>query len=235
MKVCPPGMICFESMSMGLIFVIVLFAFLIFHQQRQINEIRNSEMEIYKSDSNMNNSNTTSILGYEAPSLSLMSYFNNPSNMSACNDTLFNAYAGPFKSDSIRVRPPCGGGIGGVGGPPNLDIRGTFPVGGVPINVKTQGGDSDFRQIGILTSNRNDNMILPLLGRPMIQHRDTWQYYALSERNIKLPVMIHGKNCTNEYGCTSINDQDIVQVQGMKDNFTVTLYENNTMTYIPYL
>ena len=78
-------------------------------------------------------------------------------------------------------------------------------------------------------------MILPLLGRPMIQHRDTWQYYALSERNIKLAVMNNNKNCTNEYGCMSLNDKDIVQVQGIKDNFTVSLYENNTMTYIPYL
>ena len=125
MKVCPQGMICFESMSMGLIFIIILFSVLIIYQQGQINNMKNSELEIYKSSNNQSNENSNlGVFGYEAPSLSLLGNFNLPSNLSGhCNDTLFNAYAGPFKSDSIQVRPPCDR--------PSIDIRGR-----VPINVK---------------------------------------------------------------------------------------------------
>ena len=47
---------------------------------------------------------------------------------------------------------------------------------GLPINIKTQSIDSDFRQIGILTSNNQSSLILPLLGRPLITHRDMWLY-----------------------------------------------------------
>lgn len=137
-----------------------------------------------------------------------------------CGDTLFDAYSGPFKTESLRLRPSCKSGS----------------VMGLPINIKTQSIDSDFRQIGILTSNNQNSLILPLLGRPLITHRDMWQYYALSERNIKLPVInANNKNCTNEYGCNSLYDGDIVTVNGYPDTFNVSLYQNNENTYIPYL
>lgn len=218
MKTCPPGTICFESFSFVLIFIIIAMLCWFFYQQSQINTLKRQEFEIVYSGRDNTPQNTSN------------SFFNGfPFNASSlsfgmCNDTLFNAYSGPFKTDSINVRPPCNQPIG-------HDIRG-----GVPINVKTQGGgDSDFRQIGILVSTKNDSMILPLLARPLITNRDTWQYYTLSERNIKLPVFVNGRNCTGEYGCSEIMDKDIVQVSGYKDNFNVSIYQNNTMTYIPYL
>ena len=216
MKTCPPGTICFESFSLYLILIIIAMLCWFFYQQSQINSLKKQEYEIVYSGKDDSTHTTNSMFnGFPFNSSSL--------SFGSCNDTLFNAYSGPFKTDSINVRPPCNQPIG-------HDIRG-----GIPINVKTQGGDSDFRQIGILVSTKNDSMILPLLARPLITNRDTWQYYTLSERNIKLPVFVNGRNCTGEYGCSEIMDKDIVQVSGYKDNFTVSVYQNNTMTYIPYL
>ena len=106
---------------------------------------------------------------------------------------------------------------------------------GLPVNIKTQSIDADFRQIGLLTSKKTEALILPLLGRPLITHRDTWQYYALSERNLKLPVIYNNKNCTNRFGCSSLSDGDNVRVNGYSDDFTVSLYENDTLNYIPVI
>ena len=52
---------------------------------------------------------------------------------------------------------------------------------------------------------------------------------------IKLPVSFQGKSCTNEYGCNSLNNGDTIYVEGYQDVFRATMYENNTMQYIPFL
>ena len=149
-------------------------------------------------------------LNFELPNITLAN--------NKCNDTLFDAYAGPYKNDQVKVRSGC-----------------NEPYLGLPVNIKTQSVDSDFRQIGLLTSLKTDALILPLLGRPLITHRDTWQYYALSERNLKLPVISENKNCTNRFGCNSLSDGSIVRVNGYSDDFKVSMYENNTLEYIPVI
>ena len=57
----------------------------------------------------------------------------------------------------------------------------------------------------------------------------------ISERNLKLPVIFNNKNCTNRFGCNSLSDGDTVRVNGYSDDFTVTLYENDTLNYIPVI
>ena len=108
------------------------------------------------------------------------------------------------------------------------------------INVPTRGEPPSYQQVGILTQNKsgtNDNLILPLMGRRLMMGRDKWQYYAMSDRNnnIKLPISQNGKSCTNEYGCNSLCNGDIVFVEGYNDAFKVTIYENNIPRYIPYI
>lgn len=105
---------------------------------------------------------------------------------------------------------------------------------GVPINVRTQGTPSEYRQVGILT--RGDT-ILPLMGRPLLANRDTWNFYTMNDKNtmIKLPVVSRGKSCTREHGCDNIYDGDTVYVEGYNDTFNVTMYDNDTLRYIPYL
>lgn len=108
---------------------------------------------------------------------------------------------------------------------------------GVAINVPTQGRVQEYRQIGILTRNNHKDTILPLFGRPLYTNRDKWQYYTMNDKSnaIKLPISINGKSCTSEYGCNSLYSGDNVYVEGYNDLFDVTIYDNNTIQYIPVL
>ena len=117
---------------------------------------------------------------------------------------------------------------------------------GWPINMKTRGYAPEFSQLGILTHERSkdtndslhDNMILPLFGRRVMNGRDKYQYYTLSNTgsvNTKLPVLLRGRNCINEYGCDEITNGDTVYVQGYNNHFKATIYENSLFSYIPFL
>jgi hypothetical protein len=136
------------------------------------------------------------------------------------NDILFNPYVPPLKDDRYLVT--------------SSDIRGT-----VPINVRTQGVDTDYRQLGILTPvNKSGKKarILPLIGRPLIINRYKWQYYTMeTENNFKLPITHHGKSCTNEHGCDELYDNDVIDVEGYNEKFKVSLYDNNTIKYLPFI
>jgi hypothetical protein len=84
-------------------------------------------------------------------------------------DVLLNPYAPPVRDERFITN----------------DIRG-----GVPINISTQGVDTNYRQVGLLKRINGPEMLLPLMGRPLFVSRDKWQYYTMSDKNnaIKLPV-----------------------------------------------
>jgi hypothetical protein len=114
-----------------------------------------------------------------------------------------------------------------------------FPMMRSPINIETRGLSTGYQQVGILTrsSSRDDNMILPLMGRRNMAGRDKWQYYTISNGgnlNTKLPISVKGKSCTSEYGCDEVYNGDTVYVEGYKDIFVATVYENNLFRYLPY-
>ena len=75
------------------------------------------------------------------------------------------------------------------------------------------------------------------MGRPLFTNRDKWNFYTMTDKNnmIKLPITHKGRSCTNEYGCDNMYNGDTVYVEGYNDAFNVTMYDNNTMRYIPYL
>ena len=134
------------------------------------------------------------------------------------SDVFLNPYQAPLKNDNIF--------------PTTGDPR------GIPINIPTQAVDSTYRQVGILTRvSSSTEMILPLMGRPLMTNRDKWNYYTMTDKSamIKLPITSKGKSCTNEYGCDSLYNGDTVYVEGYGDAFRVTMYDNQVMRYIPYL
>jgi len=108
---------------------------------------------------------------------------------------------------------------------------------GIPINIRTRGFDSSYRQVGILTRTNGNETILPLMGRPLDNARGKWQFYTMSDKHmsVKLPVSKNGRSCTGEYGCNDLYNGDNVYVEGYNDAFKVTIYENNTPAYIPYV
>ena len=132
------------------------------------------------------------------------------------NDVLLNPYEAPLKDDRVfNARDPRG----------------------IPINIPTQSVDTNYRQVGILTRENGGEMILPLMGRPLMTNRDKWNFYTMSDKNnmVKLPISSKGRSCTNEYGCDNLYGGDTVFVEGYNDAFKVTMYDNQVMRYIPYL
>ena len=113
----------------------------------------------------------------------------------------------------------------------------------VPINVSTNIGatpsNTEYRQMGILTplNGTNKDNILPLMGRPLFTNRSKWQYYTISNQhnNVKLPISFKGRSALNDYGVDQIFARDTVYVEGYNEPFKVTMYENDTIKYLPYL
>ena len=132
------------------------------------------------------------------------------------SDPLLNPYAPPL-SDERYIRTP----------------------GLVPINVSTNVGavDTNYRQMGILTATNSKGKILPLMGRPVFTNRDKWQYYTMSDQNnsVKLPISRNGRSCTNEYGCDRLFNGDTVYVEGLNEAHRITIYDNDTIKYLPFL
>ena len=205
MKTCPPGVICIENTTIFFMFIIIfILAYFV----------------LFKNDRSQSNSTKMPLSNVSSRSLFDMP-IELPMNLGQSlsvrrsphlatsdvrGDVLLNPYAPPVKNDMYMM----------------------------PINVRTQGFDSSYRQVGILTSGSNKQVILPLMGRPLISGRDMWQYYTMSEvNNIKLPISRGKRSCTNEYGCDKLYDGDNVFVQGYNEVFNVTVYDNDVMRYLP--
>ena len=132
------------------------------------------------------------------------------------NDVLLNPYEAPLKDDRVfNTRDPRG----------------------IPINIPTQSVDTNYRQVGILTRENGGEMILPLMGRPLMTNRDKWNFYTMSDKNnmVKLPIKFNGRNCTSDLGCNDLYTGDVVKVEGYNDDFKVTTYENDMPKYIPFI
>jgi len=204
-KKCIPGLICIENMTLFLLFIILILVVYFYYNFNKTQYNRNTIPE------------STKIIVVNPPPVT------NP-NLGAVATRLdpFNdPYAPPLKSDGIYYPRTFG------------DMR------GVPINIESRGLNTGYQQVGILNRlNGSTDMILPLMGRRSMAGRDKWQYYTISNTgnlNTKLPVSVNGKSCTSEYGCDSINNGDIIYVEGYNDSFRATVYENNLFQYIPQL
>lgn len=215
-KKCPPGVFCVENYTLGFLALIIIGLLIWMWNNNQggvNNGNRNSLDHISNSLDNLNRS--------------LFSNNINNNDLYARTDSVWSS------GDSVLLNPYT---------PPNRDdrpfTRNRMPMQrGVPINIRTQGVESDYRQVGILTRITGEETILPLMGRPLIYGRDTWNFYTMSDKNnmVKLPITFKNKSCSGEYGCDNISNGDTVYVEGYNDAFKVTMYENNTMRYIPYI
>lgn len=215
MKKCPPGVVCVENFSMVFIVICVfIIVYLIYNSMNNQNIIVNnkpSEKIVIKDTQRENVGG--SWFGGLIPS---WPYTNLPS------DPLLNPYAPPLRDERYFIP------------------SGTYvPPGAVPINVSTNIGavDTSYRQLGILTATNSKGKILPLMGRPVFTNRDKWQYYTMSDQNnsVKLPVSRNGRSCTNEYGCDRLFNGDTIYIEGLNEPYRVTMYDNDTIKYLPFL
>jgi len=216
MKNCPPGVICVENYSMFFIVICVLIlAYLIYTSMISHNVVVNnspSEKIVIK-DNTRENVGWNGWLNHWIPS---WPYTNLPS------DPLLNPYAPPLRDERYFFPP-----------------RFMPPAGLVPINMSTNIGavDTHYRQLGILTATNSNGKVIPLMGRPLFTNRDKWQYYTNSDQqnSMRLPVSRNGKSCTNEYGCDKLFNGDTVYVEGVNEAYRVTLYDNDTIKYLPFI
>jgi len=206
-KKCPPGVICIENITMVFLFILLfIISYLVY--VNYFKPMNQTKIVIKEEGTERNQGNWFSRPNY--------SYTNLP------GDVLMNPYVPPLRDERYFMN----------------DMM--FVPGRVPINVSTNIGavDTNYRQVGIMTPlNGSNSKILPLMGRPLFVNRDKWQYYSMSDQNnsIKLPISRKGRSCTNEYGCDKIYNGDTVYVEGYKEAFSVTIYDNDTIKYIPFL
>jgi len=212
MKKCPPGVICIENVSMFfLLSCIVIIGYLIYNS-------------VYKQKIVFNNNPSEKIVIKDTPGNTGIGSWGFPSwpynNLS--NDVLLNPYSPPLRDERYFV--------------PGFNRT---PPGSIPINVSTNVGavDTSYRQLGILTATNSKGKIISLMGRPLFTNRDKWQYYTMSDQHnsVKLPVSRNGKSCTNEYGCDRLDNGDTVYIEGLNEAYKVTIYDNDTIKYLPSL
>jgi len=218
MSKCPPGVICFENFTF--IYVIIsLLAIIYFIYNRQSNYSYSNGHNMSISNNGNNGNNGKNDYDDNNGNKSLFGIFPRPSFSfsNVQNDVLMNPYTPPLKDERVIM---------------SNDVRG-----GIPININTRAVDTSYRQIGLLKRMNGQEMLLPLMGRPLYVGRDKWQYYTMSDSNnqIKLPVSFKSKSCTSEYGCDEISNGDTVYVDGLNATFQVTVYDNATMRYLPFV
>ena len=214
MKKCPPGVICVENVTMCLLLIIiVILGVFIYSNSRQnitVNDRDNITIE----------QKTQPSSGWFGGFLPSWPYNNLP------KDVLLNPYAAPYRDERYLVP-------GLTYSPPNT----------VPINVSTNIGavaaETSYRQMGIITplNGTSKDNILPLMGRPLFTNRDKWQYYTISNQhnNVKLPISFKGRSALNDYGVDQIFSGDTIYVEGYNDAFKTTVYENDTIKYLPFV
>lgn len=223
-KKCQPGVICVENVTlffiMILLFIAIYFIYVFFVKNNNYyndNDTHNHNQNVY-----IQEKESSFASGFGFPGFGLMPRPGlSVSNMPG--DVLLNPYVPPLRDERYLV-----------------------PPGRVPINISTNVGavDTSYRQVGLLTplnhgsNNKNEQgKIIPLMGRPLFTNRDKWQYYSMSDQNnsVKLPIIFKNRNATNEYGVDKIYNNDIVYVEGYKQAFRVTEYENDTIKYLPFI
>ena len=206
MKKCPPGVICVENITIVLLVIILcILGFLIYTNSSK--NINNIQIENDREPSG----------GWFQRLIPSWPYTNLP------KDVLLNPYDAPYRDERYF-------------------INSAIPINAVPINVATNIGsvsaNTSYRQMGIITplNGESKDNILPLMGKPLLTNRDKWQYYTISNQhnNVKLPISFKGRSALNDYGVDQIFSGDTVYVEGYNDAFRVTVYENDTIKYLPF-
>jgi len=212
---CESGVICLENWTLLLLlilFIILAYLYYIFLTKPMAPSFANSYVQ------SIGYPIQSSSIGQMAPI--------GPMGSNVTPNIMMDPYAPPLRTDGYSHGIYSGINGGGV------------TTRGIPVNIETRGLQNEYTQMGIITCEHKENMILPLMGRRLITGLDKWQYYTISNTgaiNTKLPIRYRGRSCSGEYGCDCLMNGDVVYVEGYQDTFKVTLYETAKFQYIPYI
>lgn len=225
-KKCPPGVICFENIT--LVIFLFIAGFIIYLAYYNFNK---------DSRNQGSNAHPHSHGGGGGSFLDLIPSFGSGYTRGPA-DVLLNPYTPPLRDDRFfhphGASNPLDIAMGGImSGTMGGDIRGSVSI---PINVPTRSINSSYRQVGILTRVNGPETILSLMGRPLFPSRDKWQFYTMSDKNqsVKLPVTHKRRSCTSDQGCDNIYNGDTVYVEGYNDAFKATIYDNALQYSMPF-
>lgn len=239
-KKCIPGVICVENMTLFVLvllligimyFYYVYFVGSVYHRVYSHINATNSAKS-WQSSFPTNMASSAVVLN---PPTAVPAVYPNLGGSVSHSTPINDPYSPPLTYDSSIF--PTARGVSS-----DIRSRPIVPTGAnglVPINIRTNSVETDYKQVGILTKNgHHENTILPLMGRSLRNGRDKWQYYSMSNSagsiNTKLPISVNGRSCTGEYGCDSISNGDTVYVEGYNDTFRATIYENGLLAYLPF-
>ena len=102
-----------------------------------------------------------------------------------------------------------------------------------PKNLPTYNNTS-YQQIGILTSDETDPLILPLFSRKINNRNDRFNYYTATDKNnmMRLPIKKNNIMCDDDIGCNEIYNNDTLTIEIYKDRtFTATIYKIDAPQY----
>lgn len=220
-KKCPPGVFCIQNVSLVGILLVFTLGIAVFMNMNSRTE--NAKHKVQGTHHTQGTPNT-----FLPPMFSAVMNPTHTIQMERPVDVLSDPRHPPLKDTASLY------GYGGYG-----QHQQHIPV---MINQPTQAprvsqsAHSMYSQIGILTRKQGEK-ILPLMGRMSQIQRNKWQYYTMSDGNqsIRLPVSRNGRSCTNDNGCDEIMNGDTVYVEGYKDAFQATVYENDLPRYLPHV
>jgi hypothetical protein len=225
-KKCPPGVICFENITLVIFLAIAcIIIYLAYSQFNRNTHTSNSHPDTRPYSNNIEITHKD-YSGGGRGFLDLIPSFGSGYTRGPA-DVLLNPYTPPLRDDRYFNQY----GTSALGVAMGGDIRG-----GVPINVPTRSVNAAYRQVGILTRVNGQETILSLMGRPLFPSQDKWQFYTMSDKNqsVKLPVTYKKRSCTSDQGCDNIYNGDTVYVEGYNDAFKATIYDNAMQYSIPY-
>lgn len=104
-----------------------------------------------------------------------------------------------------------------------------------PKELPTYDNNYEYQQVGILTSNdNNEPIILPLFSKRANNHRDRWNYYTTTDKNtmLRLPISYDNMKCDDDIGCNEIYDGNTIYIEMYKGKtFTATIYKKQAPSY----
>lgn len=242
-----------NNLIIGLIIIVLSIALIISLYKQNTCEPCKIETERIKTlEENLENTNKR-IENYksETPINKEIVVYPNPiPDQKALNslDRVYNPLRYPYKSDyfydqgwypdlqlpfqviggGYRRQPTLGGTQVPIYNPPvQIDISNTNIA---PVNISTRGPLGQPQQVGVLYKvNGDENDVLPLFGRRRYPNDNRYEYYTLMGR-YGSKVKVITKNRNDEVG-----SNDVVFVKGSSEPYRVTIYENDSPQYIPYI
>ena len=147
---------------------------------------------------------------------------------------LYHVYSNNIKKDigviekNVKVDscPSC---------PPPCSCKAESAIPVYPKELPSYDNNREYQQVGILTSNdNNEPIILPLFSKRANNHRDRWNYYTTTDKNtmLRLPISHDNMKCDDDIGCNEIYDGNTLYIEMYKGKtFTATIYKKQTLSY----